>query len=202
MHQITVQHAALAIVQRKELAELVGFESRNKYAIETTDGQPLWFAAEQGKGLLSTVFRQLLGHWRTFEIHVFDTARQLVLRAIHPFTLFFQRLEVYSADGRPLGRLQQRFSILSKRFDVQDARGATVLSVRSPLWKPWTFSFQRDGRELAVVKKQWGGAVRELLTDADRFRVDFLAPELGPDERALLVCAGIFIDLQYFEKQA
>jgi uncharacterized protein YxjI len=197
-----LQHSSeLMIVQRRELMELFGIETRNKYSLEV-NGAPFAFAAEQGKGGLAFLARMFFGHWRSFEIHFFDNARQLVLRAVHPFRFFFQRLEVSMADGRNLGAIQQRWAIFSKRFDVSDASGRVVLSVASPLFRPWTFAFQRDGRELARVEKKWSGMLQEAFTDADRFRVAFESPELSADERALVLAAGIFIDLQYFERKA
>ena len=201
MLAVVQQSSELMVVQRRELAELFGIETRNKYSIEV-NGAPFAFAAEQGKGGLAFLARMFFGHWRTFEIHFFDNARQLVLRAVHPFRFMFQRLEVGSADGRPLGAIQQRFAVFSKRFDVTDASGRLLLRVSSPLWRPWTFAFEREGRELARVEKKWSGMLQEAFTDADRFRVAFGSPELGLDERSLVLAAAIFIDLQYFEKKA
>ncbi len=201
MLAIVQQSSEIMIVQRRELAELFGIETRNKYSIEV-NGAPFAFAAEQGKGGLAFLARMFVGHWRTFEIHFFDSSRQLVLRVVHPFRFLFQRLEVSTAAGRLIGAIQQRFAVFSKRFDVTDASGRLLLSVRSPLWRPWTFAFERDGRELARVEKKWSGMLQEAFTDADRFRVAFESPELGLDERSLVLAAGIFIDLQYFERKA
>jgi uncharacterized protein YxjI len=189
------------VVQKRELAELFGFESRNKYVIEA-GGAPIAYAAEQGKGFFGQLARQLFGHMRSFEIVVFDMGRNPLLRAVHPFRFFFQRLEVVAADGRPIGAIQQRFGLFSKRFDVLDAGGGVVLSVSSPLWKPWTFSFVRQGAEAARVEKKWAGLLREAFTDADRFRVCFPEASLGPEARLLVLAAALFIDLQYFEKKA
>ncbi|HYQ46740.1 MAG TPA: phospholipid scramblase-related protein [Polyangiaceae bacterium] len=197
-----VQHSnELMIVQRRELAELIGFETRNKYAI-LANGAQIGFAAEQGKGGLAFLARMFLGHWRTFEIHFFDEARRLVLRALHPFRFFFQRLEVSSAEGRLLGSIQQRFSLFYKRFDVVDASERVLLTVSSPLWRPWTFAFDRQERTLARVEKKWSGLLREAFTDADRFRVTFDGNGLNPDERSLVLAAAVFIDLQFFERKA
>jgi uncharacterized protein YxjI len=160
------------------------------------------FAAEQGKGGLAFLSRMFLGHWRTFEIHFFDTARQLVMKAVHPFRFLFQRLEVGGADGRPLGAIQQRFAFLSKRFDVEDASGRVLMTVSSPLWRPWTFAFLREGREVGRIEKKWSGLLQEAFLDGDRFRVLYSAPELGLVERSLILASGIFIDLQYFERKA
>lgn len=201
MLAIVQQSNEITIVQKRELAELFGIETRNKYSIEV-NGAPFAYAAEQGKGGLAFLARMFVGHWRSFEIHFFDNARQLVLRAVHPFRFFFQRLEVSSADGRPLGAIQQRWAFFSKKFDVTDPGGRVLLRVSSPLWRPWTFAFERDGHELARVEKKWSGMLREAFTDADRFRVMFQSHQLGLDERSLVLAAGIFIDLQYFEQKA
>jgi uncharacterized protein YxjI len=197
-----VQHSSeIIVVQRPELAELLGIETRNKYAIEA-NGRQIGFAAEQGKGLWALLARMVVGHWRTFEIQFFDEGRTLVLRALHPFRFFFQRLEVSRADGRVLGAIQQRFALFSKRFDVLDPSEQVLLTVSSPLWRPWTFAFERRGQTLARVEKKWGGLVREAFTDADRFRVVYESSELSLDERSLVLAAALFIDLQYFEHKA
>lgn len=197
-----IQRASeIHVIQKKELAELFGFESRNKYSIEV-DGTQLLFAAEQGKGAFSFLARHFLGHFRTFEIHFFDAARSLALRAVHPFRFFFQRLEVALADGRPIGAIQQRFALFSKRFDVLDPSGQLLLRVSSPFYRPWTFVFLRNEAEVARVEKKWSGLLGEAFTDADRFRVLFQAPDLRPDERALVLSAAVFIDIQYFEQKA
>jgi uncharacterized protein YxjI len=198
----TLEHAReVVVIQRKELAELFGFETRNKYAIEA-DGVPLGFAAERGKSALDFLARLFLGHWRSFEIHIFDAARRLALRAVHPFRFFFQRLEVEDASGQHLGAIEQRFAWFSKRFDLEDAQGRVLLRVDSSIFNPWTFVFEQQGREVARIEKKWSGLLREAFTDADTFRVSFLAPELLPPERSLILTAALFVDLQYFERKA
>ncbi|WP_394823122.1 phospholipid scramblase-related protein [Pendulispora albinea] len=194
-------YPALLVRQRRELGEFFGYESRNKYEVLTAEGHPVLYAAESGKGFGAVLARQFFGHWRTFEIHVFDMYRNPVLRAVHPFRFFFQRLEVFDASGNLLGAIQQRFALFSKRFDVLDPAGNLLFTVSSPFWRMWTFPFERAGRQVAVIAKKWGGVVRELFTDADTFRVDY-QPELSPPERALVLAASLFIDLQYFEKKA
>ena len=189
------------VVQRKELAELFGVETRNKYELLDGTGAPLGFAAEQGKGLLATLARMFMGHWRTFELTVFDELRRPFLRALHPFRFFFQRLEISDASGRFLGALQQRWAFFSKRFDVIDAQGTVLLEMRSGLFKVWTFPFFRGEAEVARIEKKWSGLLVEAFTDADRFRIQF-GGRVSPLERRLLLAAALFVDLQYFEQKA
>ena len=193
---------SLKVRQLREVFELVGFETRNKYSIETDNGAPFLFAAEQQKGALGFLFRQSLGHWRSFEIHIFDSSRRPIAIAKHPFRFFFQRLEIYSIDGACLGVVEKKFSILAKRFEVTDRSGKVLFTVNSPLLKLWTFPFLRGDEEFAVIKKRWSGLLHEGFLDADRFVVEFTSPRLSAEERFLITAAGIFIDLQYFERKA
>lgn len=196
------EHPKLLVRQLHEVAEWVGFETRNKYQIQSEAGLPIAFAAEQQKGILGFLFRQFLGHWRSFELHMYTPSRQLALRVRHPFRLWFQRIEVSDSRGSFMGAVQQRFSILYKRFEVQDPQGRVLMEVASPLFKLWTFSFKKRGQEVARVQKKWGGLLTEGFTDRDTFLVDFGRFELLEHERQLVLAAALFIDLVYFESHA
>jgi uncharacterized protein YxjI len=195
------RHASLLVVQRRELAELIGFETRNQYELRDPAGNVIGYAIEQGKGLLGALFRMFLGHFRRFDIDILDAERRLLFRAHHPFRWFFQRLELSDASGAPLGALQQRFALLGKRFDLLDARDRVALEMRSGLFRIWTFPLFRDGAEVARIEKKWGGVLREAFTDADTFLTTF-TPAVRSTERVLILAAAIFVDLQYFEKKA
>lgn len=190
------------IAQKFEIAEVFGFETRNKYAIRDESGQEIAYAAEQGKGLLALLARGFMGHWRTFDLHLFDAQRQPVARAHHPFRWYFQRLDVYRGDNSLAGSLQQRWSWISKRFDVLGPQGEVLMTVDSPLWKPWTFPFLKNNQEAAVIRKKWTGFGAEMFTDKDTFQLEYNDPNLSADLRVVLVLAAVFIDLQYFERKA
>jgi len=188
--------------QRRELAELFGWESRNKYEILGPAQELLGYAAEKRRGLIDLLFRQHFGHWRSFTIQLLNADRTPAYTARHPFRFFFQRLEITNADGGAIGAVQQRFAVFSKRFDVLDATGRLLLEVSSPIWRLWTFPFVSTGRERAVVSKRWSGIFSEMFTDRDTFAVNFTDLALSENERRLVVAAALFIDLMYFEKKA
>lgn len=193
--------ARLKVSQRDEPAEWFGFETRNSYDVTDENGRPIAFAAEQGEGAASFFARQFLGHWRSFEILVYTAEHDEALVVRHPFRPFLQRLEVLDGAGGPLGTIQQRLSLLSKRFDVLNAKGQVIMEVASPIWKRWTFPFMSDGREVARVKKKWSGFFSEMFTDRDDFLLEY-GSELREDERRLVLAAALFVDLAYFERKA
>lgn len=189
------------VKQTFELAEIFSFETRNKYRICDEAGRDIAFAAEQQKGWLGFLFRQFLGHWRSFEVHFFDIQRQEFMMAKHPFRWFFQRLEIYQTGGRFIGTIERQFSILTKKFKVEDSQGRLLLEVSSPIWRIWTFPFVRDGRELARISKKWTGIGYEVFTDKDTFLVEYLDTAVPNDHRALILAAAIYVDLLFFENK-
>jgi uncharacterized protein YxjI len=196
-----VAQSELTVVQRRETAEMFGIETRNKYEVRGADGRVLAFVAEQGKGVSDALSRMFLGHWRTFDLQVFDASRRPVMVARHPFRWFLKRLELSTPEGRPLGVIQQRWGVLRRRFDLLDANGRLSLTMDASIFAPWTFPILRAGAAVACIEKRWGGVLKESFTDADTFRVTF-TPGVSAAERAVLLATAIFVDLKYFEKRA
>ncbi len=192
---------SLVVKQKKELLELAGFETRNKYSIEKHDGTPIAFAAEDGKGLGAILFRHFLGHWRSFSITIFDTTRTPVLTAEHPFRILFSRLIVKNQNGETIGAIQQRFSIIHKSFDIVDETNQVIMTTRAPIWKPWTFPIRKAEVEEALILKRWSGVLKEAFTDADQFTINFHSKNLNLKERELVLAATLLIDLVYFENK-
>lgn len=187
--------------QIHELAELFGFETRNRYALTHLDNTPIGYAAEQQKGVLGFLLRQFLGHWRRFEVHLFNAKREEALKLVHPFRWIFQRLEIYDPNGKKLGAVEQRFAFFTKSFDIEDANGFVHFQVRSPFFKFWSFAITKHDREIGRVQKKWSGILSEAFTDKDNFRLT-MTGQLSPEDRLLILAAAIFVDLQYFERKA
>ena len=192
----------LLVRQAHEIGEWFGFETRNEYQILDETGQTIGFAAEQQKGFLGFILRQCLGHWRRFDLSFFTADGEPFFRAHHPFRLFLQRLEIYDDDYRMIGAVQQRFSILNKRLDIQNVEGLTIMEVCSPIWRLWTFPFEHNGRSVASVSKKWSGAFFEFFTDKDKFLVEYQDESTNENERKLILAAALFIDLKYFEEKS
>ena len=119
----------LVIQQRKSWGEmLTGWEVKNSYAILDGTGEEVYVAAETGGSMF---FRLLLKALRPFTIHILEAEGRAVLRLNRPFRLYFHTLEVRGTDGRRLGRVDRRFSLLRRRYTVSDDTGPGTLSA---LW--------------------------------------------------------------------
>jgi uncharacterized protein YxjI len=192
----------LLVRQIFEVAEFFGFETRNKYEILDETGSLVAYAAEQQKGIFGFLLRQYLGHWRVYDVQFFTRTREPFFRAHHPFRFLFHRFEIYDTNGAFIGALQQRFAILSKKFEVETMSGQAVMEMTSPIWRVWTFPFTSHGRTRAQVSKKWGGVLTEVFTDRDTFLVEYGDETLSESERKLVLAASVFIDMRYFETKA
>lgn len=194
--------STVSVHQRTELAELVGFESRNKYEILDGKGNKLGFCAEQQKGVRGFFLRQLFGHWRKFDLYFFDPQGNVGLSAHHPFRWFLQSLFLATPEGISLGDLRQRFGLFTRKFDLRGPEGETRFRMRSSLLSFWSFPiYDRSGVVVAMIRKKWSGLLQELFTDKDNFRIEFLSRSLTPEDRLLILAGAIFVDLRYFERK-
>lgn len=195
-----LQKAQLLHVQQIfELWEVLAFETRNKYRIYNEDMEPVAYAAEVQGGFLGSFFRVMLGHWRTFEIHLFDNDHKRLFRARFPFRWFFKTLYLQDHMGKNLGHLQQRFSLLYKKFDLYDSNGRYIANIQSPFFKIWTLNVESRGRQIACIKKKWSGGLSEIFTDRDNFVIEFDVDTMPVEHRALLIATTLMFDITYFE---
>ena len=76
---------AIYVSQKFEIAEIFGFETRNRYLIKTDNAQQFGYCAEPKLGFGDAIMRQFLRHWRIFNIVGTDMDNKQVFRAHHPF---------------------------------------------------------------------------------------------------------------------
>jgi uncharacterized protein YxjI len=191
----------LHIKQKVENWEILGFETRNRYAIYDQSQVPIAYAAEQGKGFWSTLSRLALKHWRTFDLSIFNQNKELVYTAHHPFRWFLQRLDLKSPSGQNIGAIQQKFSLLSKKFDILDENEQVIFRISSGLFSIWKFEIETPvAKVIAKIDKNWSGFLSEVFTDADHFTLSFL-DHCSANQRKLLLATVLFVDLAYFENQ-
>lgn len=191
----------IKIFQRKEMAELLGVESRNKYEVQSEKGEAIGYVAEQGKGAMDFFMRNFFGHWRTFQLFIFNSDKKQIAKVTNPFRFYFRELNLENENGEQVGQIKKKFAFVNKKFSLS-LPGGEIYTVSSPFWRIWTFPVKRNGKKVAEIRKMWSGAVKEIFTDSDNFEIEFLDPSLSLKAKNLLLAAGVYVDLIYFEKKA
>ncbi|MEE2663637.1 MAG: phospholipid scramblase-related protein [Myxococcota bacterium] len=191
----------LFVRQRKEWTEIViDLEMRNRYQVMDASGGTLGAIAEVATGFSAFLARSFLGSHRPLDVRVIERDGSELLRLTRAFFWVFSSLAVSRADGARLGSVERRFGILYRKYDLLDEYGRCFARVSAPRWRIWTFPVAgEDGISEAVISKKWGGALREIFTDADTYRVAFGSGSWSPGQRALVFAAAISIDFDFFE---
>jgi uncharacterized protein YxjI len=111
------------------------------------------------------------------------------------------RVTVRDRLGKELGYFRSKLFSLGGGFHVFDALDNLVAEIKGD-WKGWNFRLlSKDGMELGKVTKQWAGLGKELFTSADNYIIALdEARPLPPDATALLLAAGLAIDIVYKER--
>lgn len=192
-------HEQLLIQQVKEWGEIItNFETRNKYQILSPSGSELGYMAEQGRGLGAFFARTFLRTHRPMKVTVWSADRAELLNLERPFFWFFSDLLVRDSSGKILGHVYRKFGILYKKYDLCNDQGKIFARIESPIWRLWTF-FIKDHteREIGTISKNWGGLLKEIFTDADKFQVSFKGRSWL--EKAIIFSAAISIDMDFFD---
>ena len=101
-----------------------------------------------------------------------------------------------------MGAANGGFSLIRKRYELHGASGQTFATIVSPLRHPWTFQVcDRHGAQRAEIAKKWAGMTEEMVTGAQRFKVDFMNHDWPLVQRAVILATALTIDFDSFESR-
>jgi Zn-finger nucleic acid-binding protein len=202
LESILTDHQVLRICQDKEWTEIiVGWETSNRYGVLAGDRE-VAYVFERGSGVATALGRQFMGSHRPLDVQVTaGRGGRGLLFFERPFYWFFSSMKVYSeATQKAVGRIERKFAILHRVYELHDETGRLFARIRSPWWRFWTFPVvDLEGQRRAVIAKKWSGLFREGFTDADSFAIDFGDYAWTLSQRAVLFAAAISIDFDFFE---
>jgi uncharacterized protein YxjI len=169
--------------------------------LDAVDGSPIGIAKEEpnpwAKWLRLVISKKLM----PTTVNVYEREGEAPLLSIHRgVALFFPKVAV-ETRGRSLGYLQGKLA-LGGAFKIFDAQGNPFGEVKGD-WKGWNFVMtSSNGQELGRVTKKWAGLGKELFTSADTYVIALSDGMVSkPDVAALLLAAGLAIDVVFKEKE-
>lgn len=134
-------------------------------------------------------------------VNIYEDESQPPVASIHRgFTFLRSKVHVTGPGGKPLGYFKSKLISLGGGFFVYDNQDQQVAEVKGN-WKGWDFRFlSKGGREIGAVTKKWAGMGKELFTSADNYVISLTdARSAGPDAGALLLAAGLAVDIVFKE---
>ncbi|MFA6318749.1 MAG: phospholipid scramblase-related protein, partial [Elusimicrobiota bacterium] len=133
---------------------------------------------------------------------IFDKDNKPALRVRRPWFWIWSSTFVEDGCGRPVGSIHRKFRWISRRFDILDPAGQLAAGVEAGFFRIWTFDLvDPTGAKIGAITKKWGGLLKEVFSDADRFVVmlDGPAAPRSDDAKAAILGAALALDFDYFE---
>ncbi|UZJ52058.1 hypothetical protein CBS101457_001378 [Exobasidium rhododendri] len=178
----------LVVTRQVEMMNIfLGFEQANRYAINTTQGEPVGYLAETEKGLLGgSIQRQVLKTHRPFEAQIMDTNGNVVLVIKRPFTFINSTVSIFSIDPETreevlVGEIHQVWHLYRRKYELYINRGGKrgqedleqFADIDEGLWA-WDFVLKNDkGRPLGAISRNFRGFGREIFTDTGQYVLTF-----------------------------
>lgn len=194
------------IRQCVESAEVwLGLDLANRYVIDTAAG--VINARETDTGLWAGISRNFLRGFRTVQLAVTDPLNNDVIFMHRPPSVlpFIRRTtNISTLDGTTLGKVHQEVTFINNIYTLENERGRPWATVKRNLWGAgWKFkvTHQVGGEEVALIEKTWGGFFREGFTNADTFNVTLGQRAWTVQEKAVLLCTALLMDLNHFERK-
>lgn len=180
----------LVVNQKAKLVEL-----NNEYMVYDEHGTQVGAVRQTGQSAARKVLRFVsnVDQYLTHRLEVTDTSGQVVLRLTRPAKFLKSTVVVAGPGGDEIGRLVQQNVFGKIRFDLE-AGGTSVGSLNAENWRAWDFAIlDRDGAEVARIKKTFEGIARAVFTTADNYVVRVHRPLEDP-LRSLVVGAALCVD--------
>lgn len=130
-----------------------------------------------------------------FELNIIDETEKHLAKVSRDFTIWFSKVKVQDQNGKLIGTIRQKFKLFGVRFDIIDENENPVATIEGN-WTAWNFVIKdKNGNEIGKIDKKWAGALKEIFTSADRYKVE-INPSVNEDEdKILILSVSIAIDM-------
>lgn len=200
------------IKQNVDLLESVCscWETANSYEIQNDLGQK-WYTAEESSWFC---VRMCCSANRPFTMEIKDLHGEMVLKIQRYWRLQCycapccrQKIVVQLPDGEELGRVLQSCSCCRAWFRITAPGGEPDLHyIKGPCVNcscccgdvNYKILDEDKNEEVGLIAKNYGGVIKEALTDADTFTVTFPA-DCNWKTKSVIMAAAFLIDFMFFE---
>jgi len=173
----------------------------NEYKVYDSVGEQIGVIAQKLSTGQKIMKLFLNGSMLPFHIEIQDANDNLLSSVSRGWTFWMSKITVNDANGQPIGTIKQKFKFLKPEFTILDTSDNVAGMIKGD-WKAWNFSItDATSKEIGTINKKWGGAVKEIFTNADKYNVT-INPEVAEDKiKTLILSAAITIDMVLKEQQ-
>lgn len=172
-------------------------KAANNYDIYDPDtGEMVMVCREDDLGLLTKILRFTdLKRNTPFNIQIRTPEGEQLIRVTRGIAIFLSDVQVHDENDAIIGGFEQKFFSIGGAFDIRDAQGNALCSLRGK-WTGWDFRFVHNDIEFAHVTKKWAGIGKEFFTSADNYMLEISSSvKANSPIRQLILAAVMCIDM-------
>ena len=185
-------------MNRYLVKEHVGLiKAANNYDIyDPETGEMVMVCREDDLGLLTKILRFTdLKRNTPFNIQIRTPDGEPLIRVTRGVAIFLSDVQVHDENDAIIGGFEQKFFSIGGAFDIRDAQGNALCSLRGK-WTGWDFRFVHNDIEFAHVTKKWAGIGKEFFTSADNYMLEISSSvKANSPIRQLILAAVMCIDM-------
>jgi uncharacterized protein YxjI len=169
--------------------------------LDPESGELILKCRESDLGFLAKLLRfSDLRRSTPFNFLVTTAGDEPVMRVARGVPLIVSKVQVFDADGDPIGGFVLKPFSISGAFDVLDANGVPVCKLKGGLTGRNFCFLSPDNLELAVVSRKWAGVGKELFSSASDYMlsIDEAVPHGGATRQlivASVLCIGMVLKI-------
>jgi uncharacterized protein YxjI len=193
-----------SLLQNNEflIDEKVGFfKFENQYKIFNDEGHQLG-RVQQRMTLGQKFLRMIISpSILPFKIEIYDEKEALILQVSRGWTFWMSKISIEDEQGVALGFIKQKFKLFSPKFEVLDSQNMLLAELKGD-WTAWDFQLKNtQGQTLATINKKWNGAMKEIFTTADKYKVSIDADIINDILKKIVLSIAITIDMVLKERK-
>jgi uncharacterized protein YxjI len=182
--------------------EKVGmFKFENQYKIFNDEGHQLG-RVQQRMTLGQKFLRMIISPAALpFKIEIYDEKDSMILKVSRGWTFWMSKITIEDAQGMVLGYVKQKFKLFTPKFEVLDSQNMLLAELKGD-WKAWDFQLKNSqGQTLATINKKWNGAMKEIFTTADKYKVSIDGTLVNDTLKKIVLSSAITIDMVLKERK-
>jgi uncharacterized protein YxjI len=182
--------------------EKVGmFKFENQYKIFNDEGHQLG-RVQQRMTLGQKFLRMIISPAALpFKIEIYDEKDAMILKVSRGWTFWMSKITIEDAQGMVLGYIKQKFKLFTPKFEVLDSQNMLLAELKGD-WKAWDFQLKNSqGQTLATINKKWNGAMKEIFTTADKYKVSIDGTLVNDTLKKIVLSSAITIDMVLKERK-
>jgi uncharacterized protein YxjI len=171
------------------------FKFANVYNIFNETGEKIG-AVKQSLSFGQKVLTLLIGKPALpFKLEIVNNDEEVQAVISRGWTFFMSKIVVSDRDGNELASIKQKFKLFKPTFRILDTSGDLIAEIKGD-WKAWSFNIKDSNEvEVGTISKKWGGAMREIFTNADKYNVHIDPNYTQSKHKVAILSAAITIDM-------